>query len=452
MNNNVGEINKQKKNYGKAKDPNYNWWTVFAQYVNFRTVNGREPKSTVNNSKDNDESRLYTWVVNQRRLIKNGNMSEEHLAAFVGAGIVEPIAKVKKQKPVKNVKGPYKKYDEWIAEYKAFRDTYGFNPRYASVDERPLHDWMSRQLKEIENGTIRENKYAMLKESGILEPLSVSRNTKPILYSTQSSGVLLDELIANGVTVDETKCQKERKAYTRTDWSHRSFEESLAAYLAFKAEFNRNPKPSNSPEEKRLYNWMYLQTLLIKKGKISLERYNLLKASGVDIPNRGNQSEELINKGYIKESDYTCSAGDAISTREANYIAKVEACKRKFPEYGTPMYTWVQAQFKHYGRHLKDYQRKAWEDAGFNIKPIISDGKNRRESIPQSDKRKINWANRYNQYKSFVEEKGRLPRQTRTDKYEQKLYYWTFSERNAIKCGTRTDEQIEYLAKIGIAA
>lgn len=273
----------------------------------------------------------------------------------------------------------------------------------------------------------------------------------PYIPTDNSNVIAQSATVSDDIVIDNynNEVKTERKTTTRKNWERKSFEEHLSEYIEFKAKYGRNPK-SGIPEEKSLYNWMFNQTARIKAGKLSSDKIALLEKAGVDIPNRGNQAEYLKEKGIVTEEDYCFGAGDNISARMQNYLAKVESARNNFPERGTYFYKWISIQFAHNGAALKDWQRDAWIAAGFKIK-AFSCGRDK-SGYTLTEGRKKAWVEKYTQYASFIKETGRIPRNNKECKEEAALYYWKHAEIKAILKNTRTDEQISYLKKVGIAA
>lgn len=86
--------------YGMAPE-GYDWYEMLRQYKAFKDAFKRNPKSSGASS---EEVRLYYWMYNQTRLIKNGHMSDEHMSALIKAGVDIPNKGNLHDKYVRNVK------------------------------------------------------------------------------------------------------------------------------------------------------------------------------------------------------------------------------------------------------------------------------------------------------------------------------------------------------------
>ncbi len=219
----------------------------------------------------------------------------------------------------------------------------------------------------------------------------------------------------------------------------------LAQFKAFKEKYGRNPKSCSSekngvsPEEKRLYYWMYNQSRLILKGSMSKEHFEAIVASGVEIPNMGN----YMNGGKVSAEDQIWfQAFDEFKTDYQKGSLKFKT-----------LY-WGNEQIQ----ILKDGNMSDWRRIKLRGIGISADS----ETLTITSKNEFRrgkesidiWEKNALAYLDFLVENGFKPR-TKTflctpSKEELHLSQWRAYERKAMREGNRSALQIEALALLGI--
>ncbi len=410
-----------KGGYGKAKTEGYTWEGMLTQYVTFIQENGHAPKAA--DKKNPESKRLYDWAYNQKRLYNKGNMSQEHIDAFAAAGFPIDGLTVKRfpNAPVRAPKGSKK-------------------PKvYVTV---PVVDAPER--------TIRHTKEYLAKREEIYKAAAERKAMRAALHRESvkefAEGVVA--AVSGGDNFANIKSERKKTNAPRKKRERRSFAESLSAYVQFKAEHNgENPRNDRGKEEARLYMWMCRQTICIKNGTISDAHYNALKEAGVDIPNRGNLAERFIAdpEWGLRKEDFTMAPGENVSVHVSNYVARVNALARisvhdiPYPK----LRKWAMIQLADDGAGMRDWQRRAFEDAGVPIVDIRP-----RKVRSMGKKNLTKWTVNFVDYEAFLVSHGRIPRKDDS----QRLYYWQFEEKRAIRLGRRSKGQIEALERLGIVA
>ncbi len=254
----------------------------------------------------------------------------------------------------------------------------------------------------------------------------------------------------------------------------------LRQYKEYKETNKRNPRSSGgSPEEARLYYWMYNQTRLIKNGHMSDEHLEALLDAGVDIPNKGNVVDNYTRKVVsFKQGDKNLSGWVSVQaklysegqlsgwrieiwntyfdveylnthgSRNQAWLERLEAYAKRLG--GAPdtskEYLDAAVWFNHQvdadtEGSLRQWQKTKIAEKGLELKKLVS------------SKQEVERLTKYAQYKRFLESHREVPKASygRSD-YEKSLRNWAYTEIKAIRRGSRSKEWISELAKLGIVA
>lgn len=257
--------------YGKAKEDNYNWYDMLNQYANFKKENGgRNPKSSGASEK---EVRLYYWMYNQTRLIKNGRMSRNHITALVNAGVDIPNEGNLIKTYTRNVRAFAKKRPEkgsslylWaLKEQKRYED--------GSLADEYISIWKEYvELEDFERFGVNNQKW--LEKLSVSDPKWVERQN--VLYrENRLRRWQCDLLMEHGLIFKRMpkKVKDPRHANCMT--------KRCAEYKAFLKENGRKPKQGGEKDEKALYMWGRDEIKAIRAGKRSARDIKILKSLGI---------------------------------------------------------------------------------------------------------------------------------------------------------------------------
>lgn len=262
--------------YGMAPE-GYDWYKMLDAYIEHKKQHGRNPRCA---GKGAEETRLYYWMMNQTRLIKQGHISAEHYQALVDAGVDIPnkgniydqymrnIAAVKKEVPKKGsslyswLLIQFNKRDELQEWQREALDNTGLSiemvsvnaQRWMNVFETFLSEWQTGSLSR-RNATWGQSQVRHL-QKGTLAEWKVVR--------LQGIGIGSD-------TVIFSRSLKERDR----------FEEKYAEYQQFLKENKRLPRQNRCQKEMNLYSWRRQQIQLIEAGTYSDDRVKRLQQVGI---------------------------------------------------------------------------------------------------------------------------------------------------------------------------
>ena len=219
------------------------WEKVFHSFTIFlKENNGRYP----NNASDNqEEKQLANWVRVQRREFKLGNLKPDRKHKLDGIGFVYDLLE-----------------DEWDYKFQAVKKFKNENRRYpkrntGNKEEDQLFNWILLQRKTYKTGTLSEKR--------------------------------IDKL--NGIGFQWNQFE---------DVWHKNNNE-VQEFISVNGRYPRTE--AKDEEERKLGVWVSNQRQAIKKGKISLTRYRLLRRQKFIEDLKEEKNLTKANEQFFQEAD-----------------------------------------------------------------------------------------------------------------------------------------------------
>ena len=424
------------------------WATQLVELAAFHADKSRWPSS---HSKDSTEHRLGIWLNLQRQ--RAGQLSQQQRQALAEAGV--------ELHPGREMNSDEAYWDARLTELAAFHATQGRWPSVTSenVTERRLAKWLNRERVACRAGRdlLSKRRRAALAKAGIelypqqlrwakqlskLKKFYAKHNHWPARGSSNQAERSLALWLDNQQTAyragrlsDEQRQAMpagalEAKApevdsRRQTHWADR-----LAQLGVFRTENGRWPSTrSEDPEERGLAAWLNTQRMEYRAGRLSIERQQALRSTGVKGFNLaiGNTFDEywLIRLNQVR--DFRASQGrwPSRSSKDPDELQQAN---------------WMNNQRADYrGGKLPGWRRQALLDAGVELSPGVSD-----------EERENHWEERLAGLKSFHATQGRWPSQTSQDPAERKLANWLIIQRAAYRAGRMPEHRRQGLHSAGV--
>ena len=219
------------------------WKTRFDELKEFISEHGRYPRRYVDNK---EEKKLGGWVSTQRTAYKNGTLKKDREDSLNEIG--------------------FKWYEHVVEDWEESRDKLSLfiseHGRYPSLrseneEEKKLGTWVSTQRAAYKNGTLKKNREDSLNEIGF-------------------KWVALEG-----------------------EW-----EESRDKLSLFISEHGRYPSTeAKDEEEKKLGKWVSNQRQAIKKGKMPLVRYKLLRRQKFVFDTKEEKTLSKANEEFFNKAN-----------------------------------------------------------------------------------------------------------------------------------------------------
>ncbi len=268
--------------YGRAAEEDYDWYDMLGQYMEVKAKYKRNPKCSGGGEK---EKRLYYWMYNQTRLIKEGHMSKEHMIALVKAGVDIP-----------NKGNLYEKYVKSVQKFRNLTlEGFTLNKRmynWALIQARDYNEhnmaqwkieiWQDHaDIQSIESfGLANEEWLRMHKRCAASMPLTKDSDEEFLLWFNRQ----LDHMYA-GKLYDWQVRYMENSGFPQEKIEipaarDIAFEENCMIYEKFVKENGKKPG-TKTLAEKKLQQWAADQRRRMKMGKKTPEQVERLKSLGI---------------------------------------------------------------------------------------------------------------------------------------------------------------------------
>ena len=393
------------------------WEERLSLYKAFKSEFGRDP----NDKEFYQGIRIGRWVVKQRVAFKEGVLDGYRLHKLLSIGFdFAPIDTL---------------WEEKFNLYKAFRSEFGRDPKkeefYQGIN---LDTWVKSQRVHFKNGKINGDKLQKLLSIGFdFDPIETKWQRNFDLYKAFKAEFGRDPKqneyyrgvnLGNWVTAQRTYYNRGVMSEDRVqtllslgfDFNpiDNTWEKNFNLYLAFKAEFGRDPKRNECYQMAKLGSWINTQRVDYFRGKIRDDRLQKLLSIGFDFAPIDTLWEEKFNLYKAFRSEFGRDP------------------KQEELYQGVSLGSWVNTQRRAYKTgSLSEVQMNELLSIGFDFAP--------NDTI---------WEEKFNLYKAFRSEFGRDPKK---EEFYQgvNIGSWISNMRCSYNEGTLSENQKLKLLSVG---
>ena len=388
-----------------VRETTENWMEMYGQLKNHIEETG-----SANASKRHAATKsLGGWIGTQRRQKANGNISRERIQLLEDIGFVWDVNEY-----------------EWQINYKQLKQYIETNGDCKVPQKYPLlGNWVSQQRITKSTGKLSKERIEMLDRIGFIWDLfedEWQQNYQNLKQYTDANGftsVACDHpALGSWIANQRTLRKKEELSSERIQlldeigfvWDQRDHEWK-EKYALVKQYFNENGHAKIPAKHPTLGKWISTQRYEKNKGKLPIERIQLLDAIGII----WDPSDHEWREKYQELRQFI----------DKNPNDKVSA---KHPSLGA----WISKQrtAKRNGK-LSDEYTQLLDNILFVWNPL--------------EEERQKWQEQYEQLKQYFYENNHL----RVPRGHPILGYWVSTQRRRRKKGTLSEEQIELLDAIG---